>query len=131
MQRILILLGAAFYCVLFPLVDSQSLHAEGNDGRGGGKKKDQRLRHKKRNKQGGGKKLKLSQTVDASSNSYGASLPAFAFDYSEYLASAVIERSSLSDNLYLTMFFVGHRSIAHDWPFDMISTGTILPVDYH
>ena len=100
---------------------SQALH-DGSSGSGGGKKKDQRLRHRKRNKQGGGggkanasgknkNKLKLSQAIDTASNSYGTTLPAFAFDYSEYLSSAVIERSSMSDNLYLSMFFVGHRSI--------------------
>ena len=85
---------------------------------------DQKLRHRPRKKTGitKGKKLRLSGDMEASHGTYGISLPAFAFDYSEYLAGAVIERSSLSDNLYLTMFFVGHRTVAHDWPFDAMST---------
>jgi len=85
---------------------------------------DQKLRHRQRKKAGAakGKKLRLSRDIEASHGSYGTTLPAFAFDYSEYLAGAVIERSSLSDNLYLTMFFVGHGSVAHDWPFDAMST---------
>jgi len=103
--------------------------AERGDGVGHQDNVDQKLRHRQRKKVGvaKGKKLRLARDIDtdtnaSSSRSYGASLPAFAFDYSEYLAGAVIERSSLSDNLYLTMFFVGHRSVAHDWPFDSLST---------
>ena len=98
--------------------------------------KDPKLRHQKRKGGGGGgggkmagqkgqkaqKKLRLSHEIDDQHGQYGTSLPAFAFDYSEYVAGAVIERSSLSDNLYLTMFLVGHRTIDHDWPFEMVST---------
>ena len=93
------------------------------------KGRDMKLRHGKRKgvvgakgKGSGGKQLRLSQDIDAANGNYGTALPAFAFDYSEYLAGAVIERSSRSDNLYLTMFLVGHRTIDHDWPFEMVST---------
>jgi hypothetical protein len=52
----------------------------------------------------------------------GLDLPSFAFDYSEFIASAVIERSTESDDLYLNIFFVGHRSIFNNFPFETIST---------
>ncbi len=86
-----------------------------------------RYRHRKTPQRGAGskgvKKLHLAQEIlDASHSNYGINLPAFSFDYSEYIAGAVIERSSYSDNLYLSMFFVGHGSVAHDWPFDALST---------
>jgi ElaB/YqjD/DUF883 family membrane-anchored ribosome-binding protein len=49
-------------------------------------------------------------------------LPSFAFDYSEFIASAVIERATDTDDLYLNVLFVGHRSIFNNFPFETIST---------
>lgn len=54
------------------------------------------------------KKIKLRQRV--SGEQYGVDLPAFAFDYSELLSSAVIERSDASRDLYLTIFLLGRQA---------------------
>lgn len=64
---------------------------------------------------------KLSEEVSADGN-YGLKLPNIAFDYSEYFISALIERNSDSDDLYLTMFLLGHNVIDNDLPFESIST---------
>jgi len=53
---------------------------------------------------------------------YGADLPGFSYDYSEYFVGAVIERSGDSDALHLAMFLLGHRTIANDLPIESIST---------
>lgn len=55
------------------------------------------------------KKVRLHQV--AHNQLYGVDLPAFAFDYSELLASAVIERSENLRDLYLTIFLLGHQAI--------------------
>lgn len=69
-------------------------------------------------------KPKLHYTSHAAhlETKYGIDLPSFAFDYSEYFSGAVIERSSKSKDLYLTMFLMGHQAISTDFPFQAIST---------
>ena len=91
----------------------------------------QNLRGDKGNKERSHKKLnkpKLHYTGTGSTsivhmgNKYGIDLPAFAFDYSEYFAGAIVERSRNSKDLFLTMQLVGHKSIMTDFPFHAIST---------
>ena len=53
---------------------------------------------------------------------HGSSLPGFAYDFSEYVVSALIERASDSNELYLSMFLVGHDVVFNDYPFETIST---------
>ena len=60
--------------------------------------------------------------ADTLSVRYGVDLPAFAYDFSEYVTSAVIERASDSNDLHLTMFLVGHSVVFNDYPFETIST---------
>lgn len=67
-------------------------------------------------------KLHYSSHVPHLETKYGIDLPSFAFDYSEYFSGAVIERSSRSKDLYLTMFVMGHQAISTDFPFQAIST---------
>ena len=68
----------------------------------------------------GGKKL--SSTTSEISTSYGTDLPSFAYDFSEYVTSAVIERAGETNELFLTMFLVGHDVVFNDYPFETIST---------
>ncbi len=79
----------------------------------------------------------LMSTVDHLHHSYGSDLPAFTHDYSELMISAMVERGgggrrrrggdSLSDslgldNLYLTMFLMGHKVLVDNFPFESLST---------
>ena len=86
-------------------------------------KNDKRLRHRHRNKKGYSNVFnKLSSESLGGGVSYGVDLPSFAFDYSEYIAASIIERSYTSDDLHLTMFLVGHRAVSNDLPIEYIST---------
>jgi hypothetical protein len=67
-------------------------------------------------------RLHYSSSAPHVANKYGVDLPAFAFDYSELFAGAVIERGFDSSELYLTISIVGHRAVAEDFPFHAIST---------
>lgn len=50
-------------------------------------------------------------------------LPVFSSDFSEFFIAAVIERSFDTDNLYLTTFLMGHKSLFHmpQMPFLLIN----------
>lgn len=86
-------------------------------------KQDRKIRHKTRiNKKYLNAKINLSGSLDSNSHTYGSELPSFSFDYTEFIVSSIIERSSDSDDLYLTMFLIGHKAIVHDYPFESIST---------
>lgn len=67
-------------------------------------------------------KLHYSSSLPHVANKYGVDLPAFAFDYSEFIAGAVIERGLYSSELYLTIHLVGHNAVRTDFPFHAIST---------
>ena len=70
----------------------------------------------------GNRSPKQKLSADTLSMRYGVDLPAFAYDFSEYVTSAVIERASDSNELHLTMFLVGHSVVFNDYPFETIST---------
>ncbi|RYH30815.1 hypothetical protein EON65_04045, partial [archaeon] len=60
---------------------------------------------------------------DASRTShYGHDLPHFAFDYSELLLGATIERVSNSKDLYLTILLLSHDAIFMTGFIDAVST---------
>ena len=89
--------------------DAEMDQIKGRDGRSGWPRRGNRS-----------PKQKLS--ADTLSMRYGVDLPAFAYDFSEYVTSAVIERASDSNELHLTMFLVGHSVVFNDYPFETIST---------
>lgn len=66
-------------------------------------------------------KLHFSSSQQHVHTKYGVELPAFAFDYSEFFTGAVIERSE-SEDLFLSVFILGHQSVITDFPFHAIST---------
>ena len=55
-------------------------------------------------------------------NNYGTDLPSFSFDFSEYFISAMIERSTNANELYLTMFVLSHNVIDDGHSLRSIST---------
>jgi hypothetical protein len=72
-------------------------------------------------KHGAKPKLHYSSSLAHVETKYGVDLPAFAFDFSELFSGAVIERTT-SEDLYLSIFVVGHKSVSTDFPFHAIST---------
>ena len=49
---------------------------------------------------------------------HGIDLPSFSFDFTEYFLSSIIERSLDSDELFLAIFLLGHKTIwGHSSPF--------------
>jgi hypothetical protein len=66
--------------------------------------------------------IQLSAEPDAFTHQYGVELPSFAYDSSEYFISAMVERATDSYSLHVTMFLLGHNTIATDLPFESIST---------
>ena len=50
-------------------------------------------------------------------NSYGIKIPAFAYDYSEYIISATIEHLIDSNEVFVTIFLLAHDTLAGT-PFD-------------
>jgi hypothetical protein len=99
-------------CLLLPIV------AHGRDGQ----QRETDMRYRVRPRKHLRNRINKLTSQQRYALGYGVDLPSFAFDYSEYFVSAVIERSSESDDLYLNMFLVGHRAIVTDYPFDAIST---------
>lgn len=53
---------------------------------------------------------------------YGADLPSFSFDFSEYFISAMIERSDKYNDFYLTMLVLSHDVIDNTHSLHSIST---------
>lgn len=78
---------------------------------------DQKLRHKQRKH-----RFRPKLSSNTAGAFYGVELPSFSFDYRELVISAIIERSSENDDLFLTMALMGHRSVFQDFPFETIST---------
>ena len=85
--------------------------------------------------------IQLAAEPDVFTHQYGVELPSFAYDSSEYfirslthlltlitclltsfINSAMVERATDSYSLHLTMFVLGHNTIATDLPFESIST---------
>lgn len=62
------------------------------------------------------------KTVDQGLDTiYGVPLPSFAFDYSQFILSAMIERS-INNTIYLNFIVIDHQSIYENYPFEYIST---------
>ena len=70
----------------------------------------------------GGRRHAVHLSASTAASSYGQVLPAFSYDFSEYVTSAIIERSADGNDLHLSMFLVGHSVVFNDYPFETIST---------
>jgi hypothetical protein len=65
----------------------------------------------------------LTERPNKVDQKFSTRLPAFFYDKSEFLLSAIIEKSYLSPQLHLVMIFMGHKSFHHmpQMPFLMIN----------